>query len=109
DPVTAGLNQLIFASSGIILKAKDGTTKVTPLVFTTATASETEANKLRMQPDVVGLAREYQPGKEVENLAVRINGKVKSAFPEGAPKAKEEEKKAEPKKEEPKKEEAKKE
>jgi len=108
DPVTAGLNQLIFASSGIILKAKDGTTKVTPLVFTTATASETEANKLRMQPDVVGLAREYQPGKEVENLAVRINGKVKSAFPEGAPKAKEE-KKEEPKKDEAKKEEPKKE
>jgi ABC-type uncharacterized transport system involved in gliding motility auxiliary subunit len=66
-----------------------------------------------MQPDVVGLAREYQPGKEVENLAVRINGKVKSAFPEGAPKAKEEKKeepkKEEAKKEEPKKEEAKKE
>ncbi|HEY7610423.1 MAG TPA: GldG family protein [Alphaproteobacteria bacterium] len=113
DPVTTGLNQLIMASSGIILKAKDGATKVTPLVFTTATASDTEASKLRMQPDVIGLAREYQPGKEVLNLAVRINGKVKSAFPEGAPKAKEEKKdepkKEEAKKEEPKKEEAKKE
>jgi ABC-type uncharacterized transport system involved in gliding motility auxiliary subunit len=42
------------------------------------------------------------------NLAVRINGKVKSAFPQGAPKAKDE-KKEEPKTEEAKKEEPKKE
>jgi ABC-type uncharacterized transport system involved in gliding motility auxiliary subunit len=93
DPITAGLNQMILASSGILLKAKDGTTKVTPLLFTTAAASETEANKLRMQPDVLGLLRDYRPGKEQLNLAVRITGKVKSAFPDGAPKAKEEPKK----------------
>lgn len=109
DPITAGLNQIIMASSGIILKAKDGATKITPLLFTTATGSETDANKLRMQPDVLGLLREYQPGKEQLNLAVRINGKVKSAFPDGAPKPKEEPKKEETKKDEPKKEEAKKE
>lgn len=109
DPVTAGLNQLIVASSGVIVKAKDGATRLTPLLFTTSTASETEAGKLRMQPDVVGLLREYRPGKEALNLAVRINGKVKTAFPEGAPKAKEEPKKEEAKKEAPKKAEAKKE
>lgn len=109
DPVTAGLNQLILATAGIIVKAKDGTTKVTPLIFTTNGGSETDANKLRMQPDVMGLLREYKPGKEPLSLAVRINGKVKSAFPDGAPKAKEEPKKADEKKEEPKKEEAKKE
>jgi ABC-type uncharacterized transport system involved in gliding motility auxiliary subunit len=109
DPITAGLNQVIMASSGIILTAKDATTKITPLLFTTATGSETDANKLRMQPDVMALLREYRPGKEQLHLAVRINGKVKSAFPEGAPKAKEEPKKEEATKEEPKKEEAKKE
>jgi ABC-type uncharacterized transport system involved in gliding motility auxiliary subunit len=109
DPVTQGLNQIILASSGVILKAKDGATKITPLLFTTSTGSETDANKLRMQPDVLGLLREYKPGNEQLNLAVRINGKVKTAFPDGAPKAKEEPKKEETKKEEPKKEEAKKE
>ncbi len=109
DPITAGLNQVIMASSGIILTAKDATTKITPLLFTTATGSETDANKLRMQPDVMALLREYRPGKEQLHLAVRITGKVKSAFPEGAPKAKEEPKKEEATKEEPKKEEAKKE
>jgi ABC-type uncharacterized transport system involved in gliding motility auxiliary subunit len=109
DPITAGLNQVILASSGIIVKAKDGTTKITPLLFTTASASETDANKLRMQPDVLALLREYKPGTEQLNLAVRINGKVKSAFPDGAPKPKEEPKKEETKKEEPKKDEAKKE
>ncbi len=105
DPITAGLNQLIMASSGIILTAKDATTKITPLLFTTATGSETEANKLRMQPDVMALLREYRPGTEQLNLAVRITGKVKSAFPDGAPKPKEEPKTEEAKKEEPKKEE----
>ncbi len=109
DPVTAGLNQVILASSGIILTEKDATTKVTPLLFTTNTASETDANKLRMAPDVLALLREYQPGKERLNLAVRITGKVKTAFPDGAPKPKEEPKKEEAKKDEPKKEEAKKE
>ena len=84
DPVTQGLNQVILASSGVILKAKDGTTKITPLLFTTSTGSETDANKLRMQPDVLGLLREYKPGNEQLNLAVRINGKVKTAFPDGA-------------------------
>lgn len=109
DSITAGLNQLILASSGIIQKTKDGTTTVTPLLFTTTGGSETDANKLRMQPDVMALLREYRPGNEALNLAVRITGKVKTAFPEGAPKAKEEPKKEETKKEEPKKEEAKKE
>ncbi len=101
DPVTAGLNQVIMASSGIIVAAKDATTKITPLLFTTATGSETDANKLRMQPDVLALLREYQPGKEQLNLAVRVTGKVKSAFPDGAPKPKEEPKKEEAKKDEP--------
>lgn len=108
DPVTAGLQRVILATSGIILKVKDGTTKVTPLLFTTGAASETDAGKFRLQPDVMGLVRDYRPGKEVLNLAVRINGKVQSAFPEGAPKGKEDEKKDEAKKEEPKKDEAKK-
>ncbi len=109
DPITAGLNQVILATSGIIQKAKDGATTVTPLLFTTGAASETDAGKLRMQPDVLGLLREYKPGKEALNLAVRINGKVKSAFPEGAPKPKEEPKKEEAKKDEPAKEAEKKE
>lgn len=109
DPVTAGLQRIILASSGIILKTKDGTTKVSPLIFTTPKGSETDANKLRIQPDVMGLLREYTPGKEPLSLAVRITGKVKSAFPDGAPKPKEEPKKEETKKDEPKKEEAKKE
>lgn len=107
DPATAGLSRMIVATSGIILKAKDGTTTVSPLLFTTPTASDTEVSKFRMQPDVVALAREYRAGKETLNLAVRITGKVKTAFPDGAPKPKEEEKKEEAKKEEPKKEEAK--
>jgi ABC-type uncharacterized transport system involved in gliding motility auxiliary subunit len=109
DPTTAGLTRIIVATSGIIVKAKDGTTTVSPLLFTTAAASDTESSKFRLQPDVIALAREFRAGKETLNLAVRVTGKVKTAFPDGAPKAKEEEKKADDKKpEEPKKDEAKK-
>jgi ABC-type uncharacterized transport system involved in gliding motility auxiliary subunit len=57
----------------------------------------------------MGLLREYKPGKEPLSLAVRVTGKVKSAFPDGAPKPKEEPKKEETKKDEPKKEDVKKE
>jgi ABC-type uncharacterized transport system involved in gliding motility auxiliary subunit len=117
DPVTAGLQRVILATSGVIVKAKDGTTKVSPLLFTTGNASETTADKFRLQPDVVGLARDYRPGKDALNLAVRVTGKVKTAFPDGAPKPKEDEKKKDEQKKEaaapswfrPKKEEAKKE
>ncbi len=97
DPITAGLTQLIFASPGIIARLPDATTKVTPLVFTTPGAMELDANKLRIQPDVAALRREYKPGKDALSIAVRITGKVKSAFPEGAPKPKEPEKKDETK------------
>jgi ABC-type uncharacterized transport system involved in gliding motility auxiliary subunit len=107
DPVTAGLQRMILATSGIIVKAKDGTTQVTPLLFTTPKASETESGKFRLQPDVVGLLREYREGTATLNLAVRINGKVKTAFPDGAPKPKAEEKKDEAKKDEAKKEDTK--
>jgi ABC-type uncharacterized transport system involved in gliding motility auxiliary subunit len=107
DPVTAGLQRVILATSGVIVKTKDGTTRVSPLLFTTRTASETSVDKFRLQPDVIGLVRDYKPGQEALNLAVRITGKVKTAFPEGAPKGKDEEKK-DAKKDEAKKDEAKK-
>ncbi len=98
DPATAGLSRVILATSGVLRAVPEAGTKVTPLIYTTAGAAEGDASKLRMQPDVVGLARGFKPGKDVLNLAVRINGKVKTAFPEGAPKPKEEPKKEETKK-----------
>ncbi|MCW5772815.1 MAG: GldG family protein, partial [Rhodospirillaceae bacterium] len=82
DPVMAGVQRMILATSGVIEKAKDAATKITPLIFTTASASEADGNKFRLQPDIVALVRDYRPGKQVLNLAVRVTGKVKSAFPE---------------------------
>ncbi len=93
DPATAGVSRLILASSGVLRTIAEAGTTVTPLIFTTPAAAEGDASKLRAQPDVVGLARSFKPGKDVLNLAVRVTGKAKTAFPEGAPLPKEEAKK----------------
>jgi len=44
------------------------------------------ADKVVGMPDVVALFRDFKPANRAENLAVRISGTAKSAFPDGAPK-----------------------
>jgi ABC-type uncharacterized transport system involved in gliding motility auxiliary subunit len=97
DRVTSGLARLIMASPGIIRKTTDGTTTVTPLVTTSPRAQALDAEKLKFEPSVVRLLREYKAGDAPLVLAARVGGKVKSAFPDGPPKEKEEPKKDEKK------------
>lgn len=88
DPVTAGLSRVIIATAGAIEPLKGATTKITPLLSTSAKASLVDGNKFRLQPNVVELYQGYTAGKTALPIAVRITGPVKSAFPDGPPKAK---------------------
>lgn len=84
DPVTASLKTMVVGTAGYLSKAKDATTTITPLIWTSASASPRKALPFRApKADLVALAQSYKPGTKKLWLAVRVTGKAKSAFPNG--------------------------
>lgn len=85
DPITGGLNTLLLVSAGI-LKPKDGaTTTFSPLVHTTTDSMEVTTSEISMIPDPKALLAKFSPSNKEFVVAARVEGKVKSAFPNGAP------------------------
>ncbi|MFI4988463.1 MAG: Gldg family protein [Alphaproteobacteria bacterium] len=87
DVVTADISNLLMATPGVIEKRKDAAVTVTPLVETNADAAEIAADKLRLFPDFMSLLASYKPIGHPLTLAARIQGAVKTAFPDGPPAA----------------------
>jgi ABC-type uncharacterized transport system involved in gliding motility auxiliary subunit len=94
DVATGDLSTLLMATPGILEKTKDATTSFTPLAWTSAEATEIPADEVRMFPDFLKLLADYKPVGHPLVLAVRVQGMVHTAFPDGPPGAK----KSEPKK-----------
>ncbi len=84
--VLGDLQVLNVASAGIIDTLEGIGTTVTPLIRTGMQSMQIDAAKVRLQPDVVGLFREFKPTGQPFTLAASVTGKVKSAFPDGPPK-----------------------
>jgi ABC-type uncharacterized transport system involved in gliding motility auxiliary subunit len=85
DILTSETSLIQMASPGI-LKAKEGaTTTITPLIETSAQAAPLDVDLIKMAPDPVSLLANFKPEDKRLLLAARINGPVKSAFPDGAP------------------------
>ncbi|HEX7007949.1 MAG TPA: Gldg family protein [Alphaproteobacteria bacterium] len=96
DVVTAQLTRLTFGNAGE-LKPKDGSTvKLTPLVQSSPESMLVDANKVRIGPDFVELIANFEPDDKRKILAARLTGIAKTAFPDGPPKPKDEEKPAAP-------------
>lgn len=96
DVLSAGIERLNLASSGYFTPVKGATSKLTPVLQTSAEAEIIPAEKISPMPDAVALLRDYKPGGKPLVIAARISGEVKSAYPDGRPKAeKPEEKKDE--------------
>jgi len=85
DVLAADIQQLNFASAGILAKAADAKTEFSPIVRTTADAMQLSADSVSMMPDAVALLRNYKSGGRPLVLAARVSGEVNSAFPNGAP------------------------
>ena len=85
NAVMSDLRVLNVASAGILEEVEGKSTKLTPLIRTGMRSMEIDANKVRMQPDVVGLFREFKPSGQPFTIAASVTGEVKSAFPEGPP------------------------
>lgn len=81
--VTAQLESINLASAGHWLAAEDGQSEVKPWLFSSADAQLTDANRLRINPDLVALQRGFVASGEHYNLAVRVSGNASTAFPEG--------------------------
>ena len=92
DLVTSEIDAMNLASAGA-LKLKPGAeTNFTPLIRSSEQAMLIETDKLRGTPDFHGLLRDFKPANGRFTMAARISGPVKSAFPDGPPKDKDEKK-----------------
>jgi len=89
DIVTSELGVVNVASPGSITVTPTEGVTVTPLMQTTENAAMIDKASLRFMSDPQELLRNYKAGGEKKIIAARITGKVKSAFPDGAPEAKE--------------------
>ena len=86
DPITAELNLLNLASTGILRKADGGTTEIAPLIQSSPASMEIDAAEFTQPvPDVLGLLNRFQSQNRRETIAARIQGPARSAFPDGPP------------------------
>lgn len=85
DIVTSELGVVNVASPGKITVTETEGVTVTPLMQTTANATQIDKASLRFMNDPQELLRNYKAGGEAQIIAARVTGKVKSAFPDGAP------------------------
>jgi len=90
DVTTSELARIFMTAAGSIAKKEGADIAFTPLIETGEHAMRIDASKIRTQPDPVQLLKDFKSAAHPFTLAARVQGKLKSAFPEGAPKEKEE-------------------
>lgn len=87
DPVTSVLDQLIFASAGVLRPLEGASTTFEPLIETSTDSMQIESSMLQFMPDPNVLLEQFVPGFQELCLAARVSGPVSSAFPDGKPAA----------------------
>ncbi|HET6221507.1 MAG TPA: Gldg family protein, partial [Dongiaceae bacterium] len=85
DAVTGELEVLRILSAGALRSTQGATTKLTPLVQSSADAELLDSEALQLMPDPVRLLTDFKPSGERYVLAGRLSGPVKTAFPDGPP------------------------
>lgn len=86
DVVTAELDRVNLATPGILEPLPGATTKLVPLLTTSAQSTKIPVEKVRGGlPDVAGLLARFKPDGQRYILAARLTGTVNTAFPDGPP------------------------
>jgi len=85
--ITAGLESMLFPIAGAIKKSGDVDYEFEPLVDSSRNSALMDAFKAYL--GMAAIKKGFVPAGERFNIAVRIRGKFKTAFPEGQPKSKE--------------------
>ncbi|MBM3557605.1 MAG: ABC transporter, partial [Alphaproteobacteria bacterium] len=98
DVVSGELTSLNFGTPGAIVAKEGASTKLVPLVKSSADAALVEAASVMFGPDPERLLRDFKAEGGPFVIAARIQGPAKTAFPDGPPKpeAKEGDKKEAP-------------
>jgi ABC-type uncharacterized transport system involved in gliding motility auxiliary subunit len=87
DVVTATLDSINVMTAGV-LKKKDGATiQFEPLLQSSADSELLPVMRLAFLPDSQSLLEDFKPTGERYVVAARVHGKLKSAYPNGAPAA----------------------
>lgn len=82
--VTGALRKINMATSGRFAKLEGATTTFTALLSSSNEAMLVDKRVVQFRNDPVALLTKYQPGTISYPMAVRVQGDVKSAFPDGA-------------------------
>ncbi|MBL6979266.1 MAG: GldG family protein [Desulfobacteraceae bacterium] len=87
--ITAGLESMLFPIAGAIKKSGDVDSEFEPLVHSSRNSALMDAFKAYL--GVEAIKKDFTPAGERFNIAVRLRGKFKTAFPEGQPNSKDSE------------------
>ena len=85
DPVTGNLQQLNIATAGALKHREGATTTFTPLLTSSSTAALIDTIQIRVTQRPQDLLRRFEPTGERFNIAARVSGPAKTAFPNGPP------------------------
>ncbi|MGH8114762.1 MAG: Gldg family protein, partial [Rhodanobacteraceae bacterium] len=85
DPVTAALSVITVSSAGYFGLLPDTNTRLDPLLQSTTEAMTVPTGLVRDALDPSTLYKDYQPEGRHFAIAVRLQGKLPSAFPADAP------------------------
>jgi len=88
DAVTGGLRVINMATAGILEATGAEGVQILPLISTGPRSMMIDADKVMHTPDAIGLFRDFKPQNKPLMLAARVQGIIKTAFPDGAPKEK---------------------
>jgi ABC-type uncharacterized transport system involved in gliding motility auxiliary subunit len=81
--ITAELESMLLPAAGAITKLEDAACDYEPLIRSSKNSALTES--FRAQFDARGLRQDFNPTVDQYDLAVRIQGTFKTAFPDGKP------------------------
>jgi ABC-type uncharacterized transport system involved in gliding motility auxiliary subunit len=85
DPISSGLSSVNLGVAGYFELAEGATAKLTPLLRSSVESEAMPAERFQFLPDPTELLNGFTPGGKELVLAARLEGPLKSAFPDGAP------------------------
>jgi ABC-type uncharacterized transport system involved in gliding motility auxiliary subunit len=88
DVVTGELRIVNLASTGFIEKAEGAKIEIEPLITSTKSSAPVDAQKVRFQPNPANILKEFKADEKSYVIAARVSGTLDSAFPDGQPKKK---------------------
>jgi ABC-type uncharacterized transport system involved in gliding motility auxiliary subunit len=85
DVVTATLDSINVMTAGVLTKKDGATIQFEPLLQSSTDSQLLPAMRVAFLPDSQSLLEDFKPTGERYAVAARIHGKLKSAYPNGAP------------------------